>query len=200
VVADLPHSRYPVVRGGADDVVGFVHVRGLFGPAAHATGARVGDLAREVAQLPGTKRVLPALSELRRAGMHLAIVVDEYGGTAGIVTLEDIVEELVGDIRDEYDAESQASRRLGGGDLEVEGLLNLDDFEDEAGFALPDGPYETVAGYVLASLGHIPAIGESVEVAGHRITVSEKDGRRVSRLRVAQLAPPADTADPDLPE
>jgi putative hemolysin len=200
IVADLPHSRYPVVRGGADDVVGFVHVRDLFSTAAGANGCRVGDLAREVAQLPGTKRVLPALSELRRAGMHLAIVVDEYGGTAGIVTLEDIVEELVGDIRDEYDSEATASRRLGSGDLEVEGLLNLDDFEDEAGFALPEGPYETVAGFVLASLGHIPAVGESVEVAGHRISVAEKDGRRVARLRVAQLAPPADTPGADLPE
>ena len=200
VVADLPHSRYPVVRGSADDVVGFVHVRDLFGPGARATGARVGELARQVAQLPGTKRVLPALSELRRAGMHLAIVVDEYGGTAGIVTLEDIVEELVGDIRDEYDSTAQVSRRLGGGDLEVEGLLNLDDFEDEAGFALPEGPYETVAGFVLASLGHIPAVGESVQVAGHRITVSEKDGRRVARLLVARQAPPADQAEVGLPE
>ena len=187
IVAELPHSRYPVVRANADDVVGFVHVRDLFGPAAAATGCKVGELAREVAQLPGTKRVLPALSELRREGKHLAIVVDEYGGTAGIVTLEDIVEELVGDIRDEYDTQEQVSRRLRGGDLEVEGLLNLDDFEDEAGFALPEGPYETVAGFVLASLGHIPAVGESVEAVGHRLTVAEKDGRRVSRLRVTAL-------------
>ena len=206
IVAELPHSRYPVVRANADDVVGFVHVRDLFGPAAGATGCRVGELAREVAQLPGTKRVLPALSELRREGKHLAIVVDEYGGTAGIVTLEDIVEELVGDIRDEYDTQEQASRRLRGGDLEVEGLLNLDDFEDEAGFALPEGPYETVAGFVLASLGHIPGVGESVEAVGHRITVAEKDGRRVSRLRVTALdssgdaQPAAHGEGGDLPE
>jgi putative hemolysin len=200
VVADLPHSRYPVVRGSADEVVGFVHVRDLFGPAARAGGARVGELAREVAQLPGTKRVLPALSEMRRARMHLAVVVDEYGGTAGIVTLEDIVEELVGDIRDEYDSTEQVSRRLGDGDLEVDGLLNLDDFEDEAGFALPEGPYETVAGFVLASLGHIPAVGEIVEVAGHRITVSERDGRRVSRLLVARLDPPAADQPAGLPQ
>jgi putative hemolysin len=92
------------------------------------------------------------------------------------------------------------SRRLGDGDLEVDGLLNLDDFEDEAGFALPEGPYETVAGFVLASLGHIPAVGEIVEVAGHRITVSERDGRRVSRLLVARLDPPTADEPAGLPQ
>jgi putative hemolysin len=186
VVAELPHSRYPVVRGGADDVAGFVHVRDLYARAASDPNARVGELAREVPQLPVTKRVLPALTELRRDGQHLAIVVDEYGGTAGIVTLEDIVEELVGDIRDEYDDPGQGSRRLRDGDLEVDGLLNLDDFEDETGLTLPEGPYETAAGFVLATLGHIPSVGESVDVDGHRLTVTETDGRRVSRLRVAR--------------
>ena len=181
VVADLPHSRYPVVQGGADQVVGFVHVRDLFGADS---GTRLSELTRDVAMLPGTKKLLPALGELRRAGLHLAIVVDEYGGTAGIVTLEDLVEELIGEIRDEYDEEQQTARRLHSGALEVEGLMNLDDFEDEAGFALPDGPYETVAGYVQARLGHIPAVGESVEVDGHRITVTETDGRRVARIQV----------------
>ncbi len=194
VVSDLPHSRYPVIQGSADEVVGFVHVRDLFGADS---STRLSELARDVALLPGTKRLLPALSELRRAGLHLAIVVDEYGGTAGIVTLEDLVEELVGDIRDEYDEEQQAARRTRGGDLEVEGLLNLDDFEDEAGFALPEGPYETVAGYVQASLGHIPQVGETVEFDRRRITVTETDGRRVSRLVVA---PRADVPDEQVPE
>jgi putative hemolysin len=133
--------------------------------------------------------VLPALTEMRDTGTHLAIVVDEYGGTAGIVTLEDIVEELVGEIRDEYDQEEDVARHLGGGDLEVEGLLNVDDFEDEAGFALPEGPYETVAGYVLATLGHIPKVGETIEADGHRFTVVETDGRRVARVRVARTTP-----------
>jgi putative hemolysin len=192
VVADLPHSRYPVVRGSADEVVGFVHVRDLFSAAA-ASGSsstvRVGELARPVPHLPGTKRVLAALNELRDAGHHLAIVADEYGGTAGIVTLEDIVEELVGEIRDEYDDANQApARRLVTGDLEVDGLLNLADFTDEAGFELPDGPYETVAGFVTAALGHVPHVGESVEVAGHVMTVTAKDGRRIARLEVRPAA------------
>jgi len=189
VVRDLSHSRYPVVRGNADEVVGFVHVRDLYARAATNPTDRVGSLAREVLQLPGTKRVLPSLTEMRDAGTHLAIVVDEYGGTAGIVTLEDIVEELVGEIRDEYDREEDPARHLAGGDLEVEGLLNVDDFEDEAGFALPEGPYETVAGYVLATLGHIPRVGETVETDGHRFTVTETDGRRVARVRVVRTAP-----------
>ncbi len=185
LVAQLTHSRFPVVRGDPDNVVGFVHVRDLYGPQGGAHGARVGDLAREVMLLPDGKQVLPALSEMRRAGQHLAIVVDEYGGTAGIVTLEDIVEELIGDIRDEYDLEEEPSRLLVGGALDVDGLLNLDDFEDVAGFALPEGPYETVAGFVLAALGHIPDVGEHVDVEGYRLSVTQTDGRRVARVRVA---------------
>ena len=186
VVSELTHSRFPVVRGDPDDVVGFVHVRDLYGPRGAERGARVGDLAREVMLLPDGKAVLPALSEMRRSGHHLAIVVDEYGGTAGIVTLEDIVEELIGDIRDEYDVEEEPSR-LVGGVLDVDGLLNLDDFEDAAGFALPEGPYETVAGYVLAALGHIPQLGEHVDVEGYRLSVIQTDGRRVARVRVAPV-------------
>ena len=99
-VSDAPHSRYPVIRGSADDVVGVVHIRDLLTPDVDRSTRRVGDLARETAFFPGTKQVIPALTEMRRLRQHLAIVVDEYGGTAGIVTLEDLVEELVGDIRD----------------------------------------------------------------------------------------------------
>jgi putative hemolysin len=181
-----PHSRYPVVRSSHDDVVGFVHVRDLFNPDVSTRSVHVGDLARPVTMLPSTKRVLPALSELRRSGSHLAIVVDEYGGTAGIVTLEDLVEELVGEIRDEYDVASAATRHLRGGDIEVDGLLNLDDFADETGLALPEGPYETVAGYIVSALGHIPREGEWADVDEHRLVVTEMDGRRVSRVRVTR--------------
>ena len=158
IAADKPHSRYPVVRGNADDVVGFVHVRDLFDPSVRDRSVRVGDLARDVVVLPGTKPVLSALTELRRTGSHLAIVADEYGGTAGIVTLEDLVEELVGDIFDEYDIEEQPQVAGGAtGERDVDGLLNLEDFEDLTGLALPEGPYETVAGFVIALLGHVPS-------------------------------------------
>jgi putative hemolysin len=184
IVADQPHSRYPVIAGSPDDVVGFVHVRDLLDPELSGRRVRVETLARDVLFLPDTKPLLASLSEMRRTGSHLAVVVDEYGGTAGIVTLEDLVEELVGDIRDEYDEPGPAERpQLG----YVDGLLNLDEFTDRTAIELPEGPYETVAGFVMARLGRIPAVGQSVEVAGHRLEVMSLDGRRVATVRVSRL-------------
>jgi putative hemolysin len=192
LVANHPHSRYPVVRGSQDDVLGFVHVRDILSPDIAGRSVRVGEIARDVKMLPASKRVLAALNEMRREGHHMAIVIDEYGGTAGIVTLEDLVEELVGDIRDEYDVEEDHARLTRGGDLEVEGLLNLDDFAETTGLTLPEGPYETVAGFVMNRLGHLPQVDEYVDVDGHRLIVTELDGRRVARLRLARV--PAPTA------
>ncbi|MEZ0065376.1 putative hemolysin [Streptacidiphilus sp. MAP12-20] len=186
-VTAYPHSRYPVVDGSYDLVVGFVHVRDLY--RADAVGT-VRDIARPVKLLPATKRVLPSMSEMRHEGHHLAIVVDEYGGTAGIVTLEDLVEEVIGEIRDEYDSqELSTTRRLAGGSIEVDGLLNLGDFEEETGVELREGPYETVAGYVVAELGRLPLIGDRITTEdGYVIEVATLDGRRVDRVRVT--APP----------
>jgi putative hemolysin len=183
-----PHSRFPVFQGSYDDVIGFVHVRDLLNPGLDAGVVTVAEVCRPVKRLPISKRVLPALSEMRRDGAHLAIVVDEYGGTAGIVTLEDLVEELIGDITDEYDVASASTRKLGSGELEVDGLLNLDEFSEQTGLELPEGPYETVAGYVLSTLGQLPAVGDVVEVSGRRLTVTELDGRRISHLRVSPAA------------
>jgi putative hemolysin len=128
------------------------------------------------------------MSEMRRNGDHLAVVVDEYGGTAGIVTLEDLIEELVGDIRDEYDVGDDEAKQLRGGDLEVDGLLNLDDFAEATDSALPDGPYETVAGAIMATLGRLPRNGDAVELDGIRLKVTKMDGRRIARVRVTVLA------------
>src|SRR6202035_5839214 len=127
--------------------------------------------------LPISKTVLSSLSEMRREQAHLAVVIDDYGGTAGIVTLEDPVEELIGDIRDEYDIEQDQATKLPAGDVEVDGLLNLDEFTEQTGIELPEGPYETVAGYLLAALGHLPGEGESVEVSGRKLAVTKLDGR-----------------------
>ena len=188
--ASLPHSRLPVYQDTYDNVIGFVHVRDLLGPGAASLSVPVGRISRTVKFLPISKTVLSALSEMRRERAHLAIVVDDYGGTAGIVTLEDLVEELIGDIRDEYDAEHSEATTLHGGEVEVDGLLNLDEFTEQTGIELPEGPYETAAGYVLAALGDLPSVGDSVQAAGRTITVTELDGRRIARLRVAAAPPP----------
>jgi putative hemolysin len=185
-VLDKPHSRYPVTGETVDDVVGVVHVRDLLTAAlAGDAGSRtVGDLTRPVPLLPGSKPVLAALTEMRSNRTHLAVVVDEYGGTYGIVTMEDILEELVGEIEDEYDpARAQADR------TEFDGLLHHDELLDAAGIELPEGPYETLAGFVQARLGRVPTVGDAVEARGHRFTVVEMDGRRVARVRIERLAP-----------
>ncbi len=184
IVAASPYSRFPVYQESYDDVIGFIHVRDLLNPDLGNRTLTVGEICRPVEMLPTSKTVLSALSEMRRGRAHLAIVVDEYGGTAGIVTLEDLVEELIGEIQDEYDLEEGAPRKLQGGQLEVDGLLNLDEFAEQTGVNLPEGPYETVAGYVLATLGRLPGVGDAVEVDGHRLTVTEMDGRRIARVLV----------------
>ncbi|HEX3749203.1 MAG TPA: hemolysin family protein [Streptosporangiaceae bacterium] len=196
LAVSVPYSRLPVYQGSYDNVIGFVHVRDLLDPSRANRPLTVGQVSRHVKFMPNSKTVLAALSEMRRERAHLAIVVDEYGGTAGIVTLEDLVEELIGDIRDEYDVEQDQPRRLLGGAVEVDGLLNLHEFAEQTGIALPEGPYETAAGFVLAGLGEVPEVGNSVEVDGSRLTVTEMDGRRIARLRIAPAAHPE---PPDTP-
>jgi putative hemolysin len=180
---ERPHSRYPVIGESSDDVLGFVHVRDLLDPQLSGRSVRVSEVARDILMLPATRHILSALTDMRREGSHLALVVDEYGGTAGIVTMEDLMEELVGDIKDEYDEEPETTRTLTGA-LEVDGLLNLDDFEDETGLELPDGPYETVAGYLIQQLGRLPEMGDTATFDGFTLTVIELDGRRVARVKV----------------
>src|SRR6185312_1657278 len=135
------HSRFPVIDGDQDDVIGFVHLRDLTLRPELDPISSVRELVRDVKRLPASKRVLAALSEMRREGHHLAVVIDEYGGTAGIVTLEDLIEELVGEIHDEYDAPPEPPDET----AEVDGRLNLADLAERTGLALPSGPYETVA-------------------------------------------------------
>jgi putative hemolysin len=199
IAADVPHSRLPVYQDSYDNVIGFVHVRDLFGPADDISNysAPVRDIVRPVKFLPISKTVLSALSEMRREHAHLAIVVDDYGGTAGIVTLEDLVEELIGDIRDEYDTDTGEATKLSTGAVEVDGLLNLDEFREQTGVELPEGPYETAAGYVLARLGDVPTTGDEVRVGGRALTVTEMDGRRIARLRVGPALPVKPQVDSD---
>ena len=186
IISDLPHSRYPVSDGSQDEILGFVHVRDILAPDIRERSIRVGDLVREIARLPGSKRVIPALSDMRAAGSHMAIVVDEYGGTDGIVTLEDLVEELIGDIRDEYDTDASEGVIPPSKDVVVDGLLNLDDFQDETGLELPEGPYDTVAGFMAAGLGRMPAMADEIVHENATLTVVEMDALRISRIRVVR--------------
>jgi putative hemolysin len=180
-VRTLPYSRYPVIASGFDDVVGFLHVRDLLDVRPDDLRL-VSDVQREVLRLPSTNRVLPSVSTMRREGTHLAVVVDEYGGTDGIVTLEDLVEELVGEIRDEYDADPTSADDEETGLLVVDGTLRLEDFTERTGIELQDGAYETIAGYVIARLGRIPDEGDTVEVDGAVLEVAEMSGQRVTRV------------------
>lgn len=206
MIRDQPHSRYPVFRDSADDVIGFVHVRDILDPDLSDRPIRVGSLVRDITAFPGTNAVLSTLTEMRRLRQHLAIVVDEYGGTAGIVSLEDLVEELIGDIKDEYDVITRHDEVKTLGVITVDGLLNLEDFADETGLQLPDGPYETVAGFLIARLGTLPEVGATIECENHEFEVTELDGRRVARVRVTPIAPlhpppdHAQVAEPSLQE
>jgi putative hemolysin len=184
---DKAHSRYPVVRGSTDEVIGFIHVRDLLDTTLVSTGGKIQELVRNVMFLPGTKGVLPALTEMRNQRQHLAIVLDEYGGTDGIVTLEDLVECLIGDIRDEYDGdEDEISLETRTGDFEVDGLVSIEDLLDDSGIEIPEGPYETASGFVMHFLGRIPIEGDVVKVNGIQISVLTMEGKRAGRLLISR--------------
>jgi putative hemolysin len=199
-VVQRPHSRYPVVGTSPEDITGVVHVRDVM-TAAHRgdhgqeAPPTVAALCRQPLLLPGTLALVPALAQMRRGG-HLAIVVDEYGGTDGIVTLEDLIEELVGDIQDEYDPGARPSRHFTDGSVELDGLLHRDDVHELTGIELPEGHFNTLAGFVVEQLERAPRVGDTVEALQHRFTVTELDARRASRVRITPLSADAETHDP----
>ncbi|MCA1185603.1 MULTISPECIES: hemolysin family protein [unclassified Saccharopolyspora] len=188
-------SRFPVHDHDLDGVQGVVHVKQAFGvPADQRDSTRVGSLARPVPTVPETLDGDSLLNRLRGSGLQLALVVDEYGGTAGLVSLEDVVEEIIGDVRDEHDRrETAAVRPLTEGTWIVSGLLRADEIEEATGFEMPEGEYETVAGLVLARLGRIPAYGDQVEVGPWRLTVASMDRHRIAELRLTRAHRPADS-------
>ncbi|GAA1147926.1 hemolysin family protein [Nocardioides aquiterrae] len=177
----LPYSRFPVIGDGLDDVRGFLHVRDLLGADPRT---KVRKLMRDIGHLPATNRVLPALARMRAGGTHIAVVVDEYGGTDGIVTLEDLVEELVGEIRDEHDA-AVAEDTAG----EVDAGLTIEAFAERTGIPLEDGPYETAAGYVVHRLGRLARSGDLVVVGDHELEVAGVDRHRITRIAVRPRTP-----------
>lgn len=187
LAVDKAHSRYPVIRGSSDEVIGFIHVRDLLDTSKATKETKIIELVRSIMFLPGTKGILPALSEMRKQGQHVAIVLDEYGGTDGIVTLEDLVECLIGDIRDEYDVdETDIAVESRTGDFEVDGLISIEALIEQTGLEIPDGPYETASGFVMHHLGRIPKEHDVLIVDGLRITVLSMEGKRAGGLLISR--------------
>ena len=183
-IRDSGFSRYPVIGDDVDDVLGFVHVRDML-LVDDPSAARMSELVRPIEHIPGTVEVLRALNRMRAHADQIAVVVDEYGGTAGVATLEDAVEELVGGVADEHDRLRVRVRPARDGTWIVPGGMRVDEVTGAAGIEIPEGPdYETVAGYVMLELGRIPAAGDEVRVEDARIVVERMHGRRVERMRL----------------
>ncbi|KQT95921.1 hemolysin family protein [Sanguibacter sp. Leaf3] len=186
------HSRFPVIDASRDDIVGLVHLRRAVSvPRERRDNVPAVALMDEAPRVPETVRLGPLLVELRSFGMQMAVVVDEYGGTSGVVTFEDVVEELVGEVSDEHDARRAGALLASDGSWVVPGLLRPDELEERTTLRVPEGPdYETLGGLVMARLGRVPVVGDVVrldaEYEGGTVTatVEEMDGRRVDRLRL----------------
>jgi CBS domain containing-hemolysin-like protein len=191
-VLDSPYTRYPVYRESLDDVVGVLHVRDLF-TAVHDRGladVKLEEIVRPAYIVPETKDLASLLQEFRKTSYHFAIVVDEYGGTAGICTLEDLLEEIVGEIEDEFDISEVQIEQIDDETYHVDGMLSLDEFNARFGAELPDDDYHTLAGFVFGQLGRAPQPGDDVSFDGMRFDVLEVDGNRIERVAVNFLERP----------
>ncbi|SJM56558.1 hemolysin family protein [Gulosibacter sp. 10] len=211
-IVDQPYSRYPIFDGIIDRIIGFVHVRDLLETASSGRGDRpVTGIMRTIEYLPSSVRVPNAMQQLRASSTHIAVVVDEYGGTDGLVTLEDLLEELVGEIWDEYDAaEHRAALRLHES-RRFDGATNLEDFADLTGIRLPEGPYETVAGWMLDRLGRLarpedvvpidPGCTEdredddAAEGVRYQVEVAELHGNRIAAVQLRKTSVPDGVED-----
>ena len=185
-VIDSPYTRYPAYRGSLDEIVGILHVRDLFS-AMHDRGiaaVRVEELLRAPYVVPETKDLAALLADFRRTKQHLAVVVDEYGAFQGIVTLEDVLEEIVGEIEDEYDLPDESIERVDETTVRIDGTFPIDDFNEQFGAGLPAEDYHTVAGYVFGRLGRAAEEGDEVEHDAVQFRVLQVEGSRIERLEV----------------
>jgi putative hemolysin len=192
-VVDSPYTRYPAYRGSLDDIVGILHVRDLFSALNDRGIAQVHieELLRPAPVVPETKDLGALLGDFRREKQHMAIVVDEYGATQGIVTLEDVLEEIVGEIEDEFDLPDESVERIDERTIRVDGTFPIDDFNDQFGTSLADEDYHTVAGLVFGALGRAPQEGDEIDRNGLHFRVVEVDGSRIERLQI-EFRSPAD--------
>jgi len=198
VVLDSPYTRYPVFRESLDDIVGVLHVRDLF-KAIHDRGLGGLDLAsllRPAYVVPETKDLASLLQEFRDTSSHFAIVVDEYGAMVGVATLEDLLEEIVGEIEDEFDVPEEPVEQIGEDSYRVDGMFSIDEFNERFGTVLPDEDYHTIAGFVFGQLGRAPEPGDDVTYDGMRFDVLEVEGNRIERIAVTFEERPHPPRDP----
>ncbi len=203
-VMEFGHSRIPVYTDSIDNIHGILYVKDLirFIGAPEAARFSLKQVIRPAQMVPETKPLRELLAEFKDRKVHIAIVLDEYGGTAGLVTIEDILEELVGDIQDEYEPteEEPTLNLVDENTAEVDGRMYIDDLNDQFKLSLPeDEDYDTVGGFVFSTLGHVPAVGESFEYDGTRITVTGAERTRVTSVRIERLVVPADSSEAQTP-
>ncbi len=191
-VLESPYTRYPVFRESLDEIVGILHVRDLISALHDSTIAEVelAALLRPAYVVPETKDLAALLAEFRRTNQHMSVVVDEYGSTVGVVTLEDLLEEIVGEIEDEFDLPDESVERIDETTIRIDGTFPIDDFNEEFGTTLEHEDYHTVAGYVFDLIGRAAEPGDEVRTDGLRITVLEVEGSRIQRLEVEFLPTP----------
>jgi putative hemolysin len=198
-VVDSPYTRYPVYHESLDDILGVLHVRDLF-KAIHehgVDGAALASILRPAYVVPETKDLAALLADFRRTKQHMAVVVDEYGATQGLVTLEDVLEEIVGEIEDEFDLPDTRVERIDDDRIRIDGTFTIDDFNEQFGTDLDHEDYNTMAGLVFGRLGQQPHVGDTIHVDGLVLTVLAIDGNRINRLEIEFRVAPAEDDDTD---
>ncbi|HVP62356.1 MAG TPA: hemolysin family protein [Myxococcaceae bacterium] len=196
ILAEENHSRIPVYRDDIDHIVGVLHARDLIPLLQHPELIVLQDLVRPAVFVPWIKPVGDLLREMQRRRIHISMVTDEYGGFMGVVTLEDILREIVGDIADEFAQPESPIEKQPDGSYLVDALLEVDEFADAFGLPLPEGEYETLGGYLSSLSGSIPEVGDKFTYDGWQFTIASKKGPRLGRVRMTRLkAPPATTRE-----
>jgi magnesium and cobalt transporter len=186
VVAGAGRSRYPVYRESLDEIIGVVHAKDVLRALREAPTGTVKDIVRQPLFVPGTREVEDVLADMKRLKTHLAVVLDEYGGTAGLVTMEDLLEEIVGEIYDEHDPVRIVTKVTDDGSATVDGSMPIGDFNDRFSATLDDADYTTLGGFLFGQLGRLPKTGDQVNVDRFVFEIAEMAGRRVARIRVKE--------------
>jgi CBS domain containing-hemolysin-like protein len=188
LVIQSGHSRIPIYEGNIDNIIGILHAKDLLGLCGVGE-SNLRDILRRPQFIPETKKISDVLKDLRESKSHIAIVIDEYGGMAGVLTLEDIIEEIIGDIVDEYDADENLIVEHEDGSVSVHARVDVEELEDHFGVDLPDGKFESVGGFVMSLLGRVPDVGERVVYQDLEMVIEAANDRKIEKIRVQKLSP-----------